>query len=47
MVLQSPWLIRRLARAPRALRALTDPGTFLDVHRQVQGERLLEAPTAT
>jgi radical SAM superfamily enzyme YgiQ (UPF0313 family) len=41
MVFQSPWLIRRLARAPLALRALTDPGTFLDVHRLVQGDRLL------
>lgn len=41
MVLQSPWLIPRLARAPMALRALTDPGTFLNVHRLVQGDRLL------
>ncbi|HEV8703112.1 MAG TPA: radical SAM protein [Candidatus Polarisedimenticolia bacterium] len=41
MVFQSPWLIRRLAKAPLALRALTDPGTFLDVHRLVQGDRLL------
>ncbi len=41
MVVQSPWLIRRLAKAPMALRALTDPGTFLDVHRLVQGDRLL------
>jgi magnesium-protoporphyrin IX monomethyl ester (oxidative) cyclase len=41
MVFQSPWLIRRLAKAPLALRALTNPGTFLDVHRLVQGERLL------
>jgi len=28
-------------KAPRAFRALTDPETFLDVHRQVQGERLM------
>jgi len=41
MVLQSPWLIRRLAKAPLALRALTNPATFLDVHRQVQGDRFL------
>ena len=41
MALYSPWLIRRLSRAPRALRALTDPRTFLEVHRQVQGDRLL------
>jgi len=41
MTLRSPWLIRRMAKAPRALRALTDPRTFLEVHRQVQGERLL------
>ena len=40
MAIQSPWLIRRLTRAPMALRALTDPGTFLDVHRLVQGDRL-------
>jgi magnesium-protoporphyrin IX monomethyl ester (oxidative) cyclase len=41
MVLRSPWLIWRLAKAPMALRALTNPGTFLDVHRLVQGNRLL------
>lgn len=41
MAFQSPWLIRRLARAPMALKALTDPGTFLEVHRLVQGTRLL------
>jgi hopanoid C-3 methylase len=41
MVVQSPWLIRRLVKAPLALRALTNPGTFLDVHRLVQGDRLL------
>jgi magnesium-protoporphyrin IX monomethyl ester (oxidative) cyclase len=41
MAVKSPWLIRRLARAPMALRALTDPATFLDVHRRVQGDRLL------
>jgi len=41
MVFQSPWLIRRLAKAPMALRALTDPRTFLEVHRLVQGDRLL------
>ncbi len=47
MALQSPWLIRRLAKAPLALRALTDPGTFLEVHRQVQGDRLLGTRSAT
>jgi len=47
MVFQSPWLIRRLARAPLALRALTDPGTFLDVHRLVQGDRLLSPRPAS
>jgi hopanoid C-3 methylase len=41
MAVRSPWLIRRLAKAPMALRALTSPGTFLDVHRLVQGDRLL------
>jgi magnesium-protoporphyrin IX monomethyl ester (oxidative) cyclase len=41
MVFKTPWLIRRLAKAPLALRALTSPGTFLDVHRLVQGDRLL------
>jgi hypothetical protein len=41
MVFRSPWLIRRLAKAPMALRALTDPRTFLEVHRLVQGDRLL------
>jgi radical SAM superfamily enzyme YgiQ (UPF0313 family) len=41
MMIQSPWLIRRLAKAPLALRALTDPATYLDVHRLVQGNRLL------
>ena len=43
MAVRSPWLIPRLVGAPRALRALTDPSTFLEVHRQVQGDRLLEA----
>jgi magnesium-protoporphyrin IX monomethyl ester (oxidative) cyclase len=47
MAVRSPWLIPRLAKAPKALRALTDPRTFLEVHRQVQGERLMAArPTA-
>lgn len=46
MALRSPWLIPRLAGAPRALRALTDPRTFLEVHRQVQGDRLLGASQA-
>lgn len=41
MVFRSPWLIRRLVKAPMALKALTDPRTFLDVHRLVQGDRLL------
>ena len=41
MMLRSPWLIGRLARAPLALRALTNPATFLDVHRLVQGDRFL------
>ena len=47
MVIQSPWLIRRLAKAPLALRALTDPDTFLDVHRLVQGDRLLGPRSVT
>ena len=38
---RSPWLIPRLLKIPGALRALTDPSTFLEVHRIVQGERLL------
>jgi hypothetical protein len=41
MALRSPWLLRRMMKAPRAFKALTDPETFLDVHRQVQGDRLL------
>jgi hopanoid C-3 methylase len=47
MMAQSPWLIPRLAKAPMALRALTDPGTFLEVHRLVQGDRLLKTRPAT
>jgi magnesium-protoporphyrin IX monomethyl ester (oxidative) cyclase len=47
MAVRSPWLIPRLARAPMALRALTDPGTFLEVHRMVQGDRLLGSRPAT
>lgn len=47
MVVQSPWLIPRLAKAPMALRALTDPGTFLEIHLQVQGDRLIGARSAT
>lgn len=42
----SPWLIPRLSKIPGALRALTDPRTFLDTHRQVQGDRLLEPRVA-
>ncbi|HEV8374961.1 MAG TPA: radical SAM protein [Candidatus Polarisedimenticolia bacterium] len=38
----SPWLVPRLMRMPGGLRALTNPETFLESHRQVQGERLLE-----
>ena len=45
-LLHSPWLIPRLTRIPMALRALTDPRTFLDAHRQVQGERLLNLGVA-
>ncbi len=41
MARYSPWLIPTLVRAPRAFRALTDPRTFLEVHRQVQGERMM------
>jgi magnesium-protoporphyrin IX monomethyl ester (oxidative) cyclase len=41
--LRSAWLLPRLMKAPKALRALTDPRTFLEVHRQVQGDRLLRA----
>jgi magnesium-protoporphyrin IX monomethyl ester (oxidative) cyclase len=47
MAVHSPWLIPRLAKAPRALRALTDPGTYLEVHRQVQGDRLIGRRSAT
>jgi magnesium-protoporphyrin IX monomethyl ester (oxidative) cyclase len=46
MAVRSPWLVPTLMKAPRALRALTDPATFLEVHRQVQGERLLSSRTA-
>ncbi len=41
-LVRSPWLVPRLMRLPFAVRALTRPGTFLDAHRAVQGERLLE-----
>ncbi len=41
---RSPWLIPRLTKIPALLRALRDPGTFLDVHRMVQGDRLLAPP---
>jgi len=41
MLRRSPWLVPRLLRIPSALRALTDPRTFLETHREVQGERLL------
>jgi magnesium-protoporphyrin IX monomethyl ester (oxidative) cyclase len=44
---RSPWLVPRLIRTPRALRALADPATFLDAHRQVQGERLLGGSAAS
>ncbi len=37
----SPWLVPRLLRIPRALRALTDGRTFLETHREVQGDRLM------
>ncbi|MBI4169020.1 MAG: cobalamin B12-binding domain-containing protein [Acidobacteria bacterium] len=42
----SPWLIPRLLRMPRALRALQDPRMFLETHLQVQGNRLLAAADA-
>lgn len=47
MAVHSPWLIPCLLKAPKALRALTDPRTFLEVHRQVQGNRLIEPQPAT
>ncbi|MFQ5670616.1 MAG: B12-binding domain-containing radical SAM protein [Acidobacteriota bacterium] len=47
MGLHSPWLIPRLARVPKALKALTDPLTYLDVHRKVQGNRLLGSMVAS
>jgi hypothetical protein len=37
----SPWLVPRLLRIPGALRALTDGRTFLETHREVQGDRLM------
>ena len=41
-LVRTPWLAPRiLTRMPSALRALTRGGTFLEAHRQVQGERLL------
>ena len=43
MAYRSPWLVPRLAKAPKALRALTSARTFMEVHRQVQGERLMGA----
>jgi len=47
MAIHSPWLIPRLARAPMALRALTDPRTYLEVHRHVQGDRLIGTSSTT
>jgi magnesium-protoporphyrin IX monomethyl ester (oxidative) cyclase len=46
MALHSPWLVRRMLKASRTLRALTDPETFLEVHRQVQGDRLLDGASS-
>ncbi len=46
MLARSPWLIPRMIRAPRALRALTDPSTFIDTHLRVQGDRLMKARRA-
>jgi len=43
---RSPWLIPRLTKIPKVLRSLTDPLTFLQAHRQVQGGRLLESGPA-
>ncbi len=43
----SPWLIPRLTRIPGMLRALKDQETFLRVHREVQGARLLTARSST
>ncbi len=43
---RSPWLIPRLTKVPAVLRALRDPRTFLEAHRQVQGDRLLVSPAA-
>jgi len=47
MAFRSPWLVPRLAKAPKALRALTSARTFMEVHRQVQGDRLMGARPAT
>jgi magnesium-protoporphyrin IX monomethyl ester (oxidative) cyclase len=47
MAMRSSWLIPTILKAPIALRALTNPRTFLEVHRQVQGERLLLPRTAS
>jgi magnesium-protoporphyrin IX monomethyl ester (oxidative) cyclase len=41
----SPWLIPRMLRVPRTLRALTDVRTFMEAHRDVQGNRLLVPET--
>jgi len=46
MVLRSAWLAPRLVKAPKALRALTNPRTFMEVHQQVQGDRLLRTRSA-
>jgi len=42
-LLLSPWLIPRLTKIPGAARALRDPQTFLETHRQVQGDRFLDS----
>ncbi|MEE8112528.1 MAG: radical SAM protein [Acidobacteriota bacterium] len=41
MTVRSPWLIPRVLKMPFGLRALTRASTFLQTHREVQGERLM------
>ncbi len=42
----SPWLLQRLTRMTRVVRTLRSAETFIETHREVQGERLMKRPAA-
>lgn len=46
VALRSPWLLPNILRLPSHLKHLTRAETFLDTHREVQGERLLAAESS-